>query len=98
MDSFNKPEPTYSDPRFNAWGKYATWLADNSPISFRKIGETEWTDTIVQDDRIYYPHNKGVHPGEVHHVTLTTKGSIDFGVLTDGTCSQNRGYEVKIQT
>ena len=54
MGSINKNKPSVSDMK--AWGKYATWLADKSLISFRKKGDLEWTDAIVIDDRCYYPN------------------------------------------
>lgn len=97
MDCFLKSDESYYTAEFNNWGRYSTYLTDNSEITYRKYGTTEWIDAIVEDDRVYHPHNKGVYPGEVYHVTLTNKGSINFGIMTNGTCSKNRPYEVKIE-
>ena len=81
------------------WGIYGTWLKDGSEIMFRKKGENNYTKAIVTDDRIYYPSHSCVYENEVYHVTATSKGCIDFGVIKENNTlkvSSNREYEISI--
>lgn len=67
------------------WGRFAKYLQDNSPIRYRKKGDTEWIDALVRDDRIYYYKNHFKIPKDtVYHVTATTKGNIDFSINKEG--------------
>lgn len=84
----------YEPPR---WGRFATHLPDGSNISWRRTGDTEWTDSKVIDSRIYKENAKAVNPGEVYHVTHTTKGSIDFRINENGENCKNQNFEVKIE-
>lgn len=74
------------------WGKYRSWLENYSEIIFRKKGETEWISAIVYDDRFYPLFVQG----DVHHVTMTSKGSIDFIIDRYGMNSAKGKYEIKI--
>ena len=71
------------------WGKFGTNLQDGEIIIFQKNGEDEWTEAKVRDDRVYYPHQGGGHVGEVHHISMTNKGNINFGIGPDG---MNSGF------
>jgi hypothetical protein len=73
---------------------YSNWLEDNSLIIFRKKGTMRWYKAFVLDDRVYFPETDRVNDGEVHHVTKTTKGSIDFGIYKNGLNCEVRPYEV----
>jgi hypothetical protein len=79
------------------WGRFATHLPDGSNITWRRTGDTEWTESKVLDSRIYKENAKAVNPGEVYHVTHTTKGTIDFRINWNGENCGNQEFEVKIE-
>jgi len=66
------------------WGRFARHLQDNSPIRYRKKGDTVWIDALVRDDRIYYENHFKIPKDTVYHVTFTTKDHIDFSINKDG--------------
>ena len=75
------------------WGRFAIWLQDNSKIRYRVKGATDWIDAHVMDDRVYYT---GAGDGNVYHVTMTTQGSIDFIITTDGESFEDSSYEIDV--
>ena len=91
----NHPPPAYT--KNVGWGIFNTHLTDGSTLIFRKVGDTEWIQAKVLDDRVYYSTAKAVNPGEIYHVTYTDKGSLDFGILESGGNSGYREYEVKLE-
>ena len=81
--------------------EYSTWLLDDSTITFREKGASQWTTGTVVDDRIYkYPTARGINPGEFQHLTAvqvnadTNYVSIMFKIGPDGLNTGDMSYEV----